>query len=84
VLTGDPEALRGGPPVKAMLIQNTNPGFGRTGAGACETRALPARISSSCVHEQFMTETAQMADIVCRQRSSWSMTTSIKAAGTSI
>ncbi len=25
VLTGDAEALRGGPPVTALLIQNTNP-----------------------------------------------------------
>ena len=25
ILTGDAEALKGGPPVKAMLIQNTNP-----------------------------------------------------------
>jgi hypothetical protein len=25
VLTGDPEALRHGPPVAALLIQNTNP-----------------------------------------------------------
>ena len=25
ILTGDAEALRGGPPVTAMLVQNTNP-----------------------------------------------------------
>jgi hypothetical protein len=25
VLTGDAEALRGGPPVTALLVQNTNP-----------------------------------------------------------
>ena len=25
ILTGDAVALKGGPPVKAMLIQNTNP-----------------------------------------------------------
>jgi anaerobic selenocysteine-containing dehydrogenase len=63
ILTGDPVALKGGPPVKAMLIQNTNPmtvapehalvrqGFGRDDLFVA-------------VHEQFMTETAQMADIV--------------------
>jgi anaerobic selenocysteine-containing dehydrogenase len=63
VLTGDAEALRHGPPVTAMLVQNTNPvsvapeqdlvkrGFGRDDLFVC-------------VHEQFMTETAQMADIV--------------------
>jgi anaerobic selenocysteine-containing dehydrogenase len=63
VLTGDREALYDGPPVKAMLVQNTNPvsvapeqelvkrGFGREDLFVC-------------VHEQFMTETALMADIV--------------------
>src|SRR4051812_20360930 len=63
ILTGDQEALRGGGPIKAMLIQNTNPvtvapeqtlvrqGFAR------EDLFL-------VVHEQFLTETAQMADIV--------------------
>ena len=63
VLTGDADALRGGPPVTAMLIQNTNPmvvapdltrvheGFRRDDLFVC-------------VHEQFMTETAAMADIV--------------------
>ena len=63
VLTGDPGALRDGPPVTALFIQNTNPmrvapdhnlvrqGFGREDL-------------FTCVHEQFMTETAEMADIV--------------------
>jgi anaerobic selenocysteine-containing dehydrogenase len=63
ILMGDADALRGGPPVTAMLIQNTNPvsvapdqsrvkeGFGRDDLFVC-------------VHEQFMTETAAMADIV--------------------
>ncbi|MGB6283614.1 MAG: molybdopterin oxidoreductase family protein [Xanthobacteraceae bacterium] len=63
ILTGDKEALLGGPPVTAMLIQNTNPvsvapdqntvkhGFARDDLFVC-------------VHEQFMTDTAKMADIV--------------------
>ncbi|MBR0694854.1 molybdopterin oxidoreductase family protein [Bradyrhizobium lablabi] len=63
ILTGNAEALKGGPPVKAMLIQNTNPmtvapeqtlvreGFARDDLFVA-------------VHEQFMTETALMADIV--------------------
>jgi anaerobic selenocysteine-containing dehydrogenase len=63
ILCGDHDALHGGPPVTALLIQNTNPvsvapdqervkqGFARDNLFAC-------------VHEQFMTETARMADIV--------------------
>jgi len=63
ILTGDAEAQLGGGPVKAMLIQNTNPmtiapeqtlvrqGFARDDLFVA-------------VHEQFLTETAQMADIV--------------------
>eukprot|EP00873_Tetraselmis_striata_P045730 jgi/Tetstr1/465994/TSEL_010585.t1 len=63
VLTGDREALRGGPPVHAMLIQNTNPV-----SVAPEQELVKQGFAREdlfvCVHEQFMTETAQMADIV--------------------
>ncbi len=63
VLTGDPADLRGGPPVHAMLIQNTNPV-----AVAPESDKVHAGFARDdlfvCVHEQFMTETAAMADIV--------------------
>lgn len=63
VLTGDPEALKGGPPVKAMLIQNTNPANiapeqEKVAAGFAREDLFVA------VHEHFMTETAQIADIV--------------------
>jgi len=63
VLTGDRRDLGEGPPVTALFIQNTNPmrvapdhnlvrqGFGRDDL-------------FTCVHEQFMTETAKQADIV--------------------
>jgi anaerobic selenocysteine-containing dehydrogenase len=62
-LLGNPHDLQGGPPVKAMLIQNTNPlsiapdqnkvkqGFAREDLFVC-------------VHEQFMTETAKCADML--------------------
>ena len=62
-LVGDKADLGDGPPVMALFIQNTNPmmvapelaqvhrGFGREDLFVC-------------VHEQFMTETAAMADIV--------------------
>ena len=63
VLTGEDEALGGGPPVTAMLIQNTNPmsvapGLGKVHAGFTRDDLFV------CVHEQFLTETARMADIV--------------------
>jgi anaerobic selenocysteine-containing dehydrogenase len=63
ILTGDAEALRGGGPVKAMLIQNTNP---VTVAPEQELvrRGFAREDLFVAVHEQFMTETAQMADIV--------------------
>ena len=63
ILTGDSDALGGGPPVTAMLIQNTNP--------MCVVPEL-AKVHAGfaredlflCVHEQFMTDTARMADVV--------------------
>ena len=63
ILTGDAEALQGRGPVKAMLIQNTNPV-----TVAPEQNLVRAGFAREdlfvVVHEQFMTETAQMADIV--------------------
>ncbi|BCH25789.1 molybdopterin-containing oxidoreductase family protein [Mesorhizobium sp. L-8-3] len=63
VLTGEPEALYGGPPVTAMLVQNTNP------ANVAPEQRLVRRGMLRddlfmCVHEQFMTDTAQLADVV--------------------
>ena len=63
ILTGDEEALKGGPPVTAMLVQNTNP------AMVCpELHKVHAGLVRedlfTCVHEQFMTETAAFADVV--------------------
>ena len=63
ILTGDREALFDGPPVKAMLIQNTNPV-----SVAPEQELVKKGFARddlfTVVHEQFMTETAQMADLV--------------------
>ncbi|MDE0940917.1 MAG: molybdopterin oxidoreductase family protein [Alphaproteobacteria bacterium] len=63
VLTGDSEALAGGPPVTALFIQNTNPM--RVAPDHNLVREGFARDDLfTCVHEQFMTETAKVADIV--------------------
>ncbi len=63
ILCGDPQDIGDGPPVAAIFIQNTNPmvvcpdlnkvheGFRRDDLFVC-------------VHEQFLTETAAMADVV--------------------
>ncbi len=63
VLTNAPDALYGGPPVTAMLIQNTNPAN-----VAPEQRLVKQGFLRddlfTCVHEQFMTDTAKLADVV--------------------
>jgi len=63
VLTGDPRDLGNGPPVSALFVQNTNPMV-----VAPESRLVHRGFARSdlfvCVHEQFLTETAAMADIV--------------------
>ncbi len=63
ILTGDPEALKGGPPVKAMLIQNTNPMCVAPELGRVRQGLLREDLFL-CVHEQFLTATARMADVV--------------------
>ena len=63
ILTGDAEALRGKGPVKAMLIQNTNP-MTVAPEQALVRQGFARDDLFVAVHEQFMTETAQMADIV--------------------
>jgi anaerobic selenocysteine-containing dehydrogenase len=63
ILTGDADALKNGPPVKAMLIQNTNP-MVVTPEQALVRQGFGREDLFVAVHEQFMTETAAMADIV--------------------
>ncbi|MBN8945051.1 MAG: molybdopterin oxidoreductase family protein [Rhizobiales bacterium] len=68
ILTGEREALKrpdgsDGPPVTALLIQNTNP----VNVAPDQTKVFKGFARDdlfTVVHEQFMTDTAKMADIV--------------------
>jgi anaerobic selenocysteine-containing dehydrogenase len=63
ILMGDKRDLGDGPPVTALLIQNTNPMV-----VSPDSRLVHQGFRRDdlfvCVHEQFLTETAAMADIV--------------------
>ncbi len=63
ILTGDPVALRGRGPVTAMLVQNTNPANVLPEQRLVRKGLLRDDLFMA-VHEHFMTETAELADIV--------------------
>ena len=63
VLAGDPHDLGTGPPVEALFIQNTNPVSVAPDQTAVK-RGFARDDLFVCVHEQFMTETAALADVV--------------------
>lgn len=63
ILCGNPEDLQEGPPVTALLIQNTNPMM-VSPASQKVREGFMRKDLFTCVHEQFMTETAAMADII--------------------
>jgi anaerobic selenocysteine-containing dehydrogenase len=63
ILTGDRRDLGDGPPVAALFIQNTNPMVVAPESGLVR-QGFARDDLFVCVHEQFLTETAAMADIV--------------------
>ncbi len=63
ILCGDGDALAGGPPVTALLIQNTNP-ISVAPEQERVKRGFARDDLFVCVHEQFLTETAAVADVV--------------------
>ncbi|MGA8756501.1 MAG: molybdopterin-dependent oxidoreductase [Stellaceae bacterium] len=63
ILTDDRRDLGDGPPVTALFIQNTNPMAVAPESGLVR-QGFARDDLFVCVHEQFMTETAAMADIV--------------------
>ncbi len=63
ILTGNTEDLKGGVPVKAMIIQNTNPAVVAPDSSKVNC-GLKREDLFLCVHEQFLTDTAKYADIV--------------------
>ena len=62
-LTGEAEALAGGGPIKALFIQNTNPMVVAPDQEKVR-RGFSRDDLFTIVHEQFLTDTARMADIV--------------------
>jgi len=63
ILTGQARDLKGGPPVTALLVQNTNP-LNVAPEQALVRQGLAREDLFTVVHEQFLTDTAKMADIV--------------------
>ena len=63
ILTGDKTDLGDGPPVTAMLVQNTNPAVVAPESVKVREGLLREDLFF-CVHEQFMTDTAMYADIL--------------------
>ncbi|HEY5789800.1 MAG TPA: molybdopterin oxidoreductase family protein [Gammaproteobacteria bacterium] len=63
VLTGERRDLGDGPPVTAMLVQNTNPAAVAPESGRVRAGLLREDLFL-CVHEQFLTDTARLADLV--------------------
>ncbi len=81
ILCGDTDALAGGPPVMAMLMQNANSANVAPDSAAV-ARGLGREDLFTCVHEQFMTATASTPTSCCRPRCSWNTTISTMGSAT--
>jgi len=63
ILVGEPKALKGGPPVTAMIVQSTNPAV----VAPEQSKVLAGLMREDlffCVHEQLPTDTVKYADVV--------------------
>ena len=63
ILDGDSEPLNGGPMVTAMLVQSSNPAVVAPESGRVR-RGLLRDDMFLAVHEQFLTDTAKLADVI--------------------
>ncbi len=63
VLTGERRDVGDGPPVTAMIVQNTNPAVVAPESGKVRA-GLSREDLFLCVHEHFLTDTAKQADLV--------------------
>lgn len=63
ILVGEDAVVAAGPPVRSLFIQNTNP-ISVAPEQEKVVRGFAREDLFVCVHEQFMTETARVADIV--------------------
>ena len=63
ILDGDNDALNNGPPVTAMFVQTSNPAVVAPDSGRVR-KGLLREDMFLAVHEQFLTDTAMLADIV--------------------
>ncbi len=63
ILNDEPGPLNGGPPVTAMLVQSSNPAVVAPESGEVRNGLMKDEMFL-CVHEQFLTDTAKLADIV--------------------
>ena len=73
ILDGDTDVLNGAP-VTALLVQSSNPAVVAPDSGRVR-RGLLRDDLFTAVHEQFLTDTARLADIIFLQQPFWNTMT---------